>query len=320
MLLLLGSVAASLWLTPVYSIAASTLFVVAFNWFFIPPRNSLHVALDKHLLLLITMIVVNGLIAALMVLQRQAAITVNDHKLRTTFLTSVSHDFRTPLATIIGIASSLEEDFRHQRDERRLHQMSVILEQSNQLNRIASNVLQLVRLDEKALDLKKDWESAEEIIGASVNLSRQRAPLRLIEAVAPHQLPLLWCNSLLIVQLLENLIDNAIKYSPADQPVRVSAIKEGKYIAFAVTDKGPGISPELSKTIFEAFERAEPERLPLWQMNDPTARGIGIGLTLCQAIARAHQGSISLSALVGQGSTFTVRLPIRDNLSAPREN
>ncbi|MFM8467192.1 MAG: histidine kinase dimerization/phospho-acceptor domain-containing protein [Oxalobacteraceae bacterium] len=154
-MLLLGSVAASLWLTPAYSIAASTLFVAAFNWCFIPPRNSFHVALDKHLLLLITMVVVNGLIAALMVWQRQAAIKVSNHQQRTTFLTSVSHDFRTPLATIIGIASSLQEDFRMQGDQRRLHQMSVILEQSNQLNRITNNVLQLVRLDEKALDLKK---------------------------------------------------------------------------------------------------------------------------------------------------------------------
>lgn len=319
MLLLLGSVAASLWLTPAYSIAASTLFVVAFNWFFIPPRNSLHVALDKHLLLLITMVVVNGLIAALMVLQRQTANKINNHRLRTTFLTSVSHDFRTPLATIIGTASSLQQDFHDQGNEHGSRQMSVILEQSNQLNRITNNVLQLVRLDEKALDLKKDWESAEEIIGAAVHLCRQRVPGRSIEASVPQQLPLLWCNALLIVQLLENLIDNAIKYSPADQPVRVTASKEGKYIAFAVTDKGPGVAPELSKTIFEAFERIEPERLPLWQMQDPSARGVGIGLTLCQAIAHAHQGSISLSVPPGQGSTFTVRLPIRDNLSTPRE-
>jgi K+-sensing histidine kinase KdpD len=299
MLLLLGSVAASLWLTPAYSIAASTVFVVAFNWCFIPPRNSFHVALDKHLLLLVTMVVVNGLIAALMVLQRQAAIKVSNHQQRTTFLTSVSHDFRTPLSTIIGIASSLQEDFRLQGDQRHLHQMSVILEQSNQLNRITNNVLQLVRLDEKALDLKKDWESAEEIIGAAVHLCRQRVPGRTIEAGVPQQLPLLWCHSLLIVQL--------------------TAVKDGKHIAFAVTDKGQGVAPELSKTIFEAFERLEPERLQLWQMQDPTARGVGIGLTLCRAITMAHQGSITLTAQPGQGSTFTVRLPIRDNLSTPRE-
>ena len=319
MLLLLGSVAASLWLTPAYSIAASTVFVVAFNWCFIPPRNSFHVALDKHLLLLVTMVVVNGLIAALMVLQRQAAIKVSNHQQRTTFLTSVSHDFRTPLSTIIGIASSLQEDFRLQGDQRHLHQMSVILEQSNQLNRITNNVLQLVRLDEKALDLKKDWESAEEIIGAAVHLCRQRVPGRTIEAGVPEKLPLLWCHSLLIVQLLENLIDNAIKYSPPDQPVRVTAVKDGKHIAFAVTDKGQGVAPELSKTIFEAFERLEPERLQLWQMQGPTARGVGIGLTLCRAITMAHEGSITLTAQPGQGSTFTVRLPIRDNLSTPRE-
>ena len=319
MLLLLGSVAASLWLTPAYSIAASTLFVIAFNWFFIPPRGSLHVALDKHLLLLITMIVVNGLIAALMVMQRQAAIKVNDHRLRTTFLTSVAHDFRTPLATIIGNASSLQEDSRAEDNDNRQRQLSVIVEQANQLNRITNNVLQLVRLDEKALNVKKDWESAEEIIGAAVHLCRQRAAGRLIEAAVPYHLPLLWCNSLLIVQLLENLIDNAIKYSPADQPVRVTAIREGRHLAFGVTDRGAGIAPELSKTIFEAFERIEPERIQLGQLEDPTARGVGIGLTLCQAIAKAHQGSIALSTQPGDGSTFTVRLPLRDNLITPRE-
>ena len=122
-----------------------------------------------------------------------------------------------------------------------------------------------------------------------------------------------------LVQALRNLIDNAIKYSPPDQPVRVTAVKDGKHIAFAVTDKGQGVAPELSKTIFEAFERLEPERLQLWQMQGPTARGVGIGLTLCRAITMAHEGSITLSAQPGQGSTFTVRLPIRDNLSTPRE-
>jgi K+-sensing histidine kinase KdpD len=319
MLLLLGSVTASLWLTPVYSVVASTLFVVAFNWFFVFPRGSLHVALDKDLLLLVTMAVVNGLIAALMFMNRQAAIKVNDHRLRTTFLTSVSHDFRTPLATIVGSASVLQEEFVAEGNPDRVRSLSVIIEQANQLNRIANNVLQLVRLDEKSLTVKKDWESAEEIIGSAVHLCRQRAPNRTIEASVHSYLPLVWCNALLLVQLLENLIDNALKYSPPTQPVFVKAFREGKDIVFCVVDRGTGIAPELSKTIFQAFERVEPEGIQLWQLEDPTARGVGIGLTLCQAIVRAHQGTIELSAPTDGGSIFTVRLPLRDNLTAPPE-
>ena len=99
-----------------------------------------------------------------------------------------------------------------------MRSLSVIIEQANQLNRIANNVLQLVRLDEKSLTVKKDWESAEEIIGSAVHLCRQRVPTRTIEASVHASLPLVWCNALLIVQLLENLIDNALKYSPPPQP------------------------------------------------------------------------------------------------------
>lgn len=319
MLLLLGSVAASLWLTPIYSVLVSSFFVVAFNWFFVFPRFSLHVALAKDLLLLVTMAVVNGLIAALMFMNRQAAIKVNDHRLRTTFLTSVSHDFRTPLATIVGSASVLQEEFSKEGNADRVRSLAVIIEQANQLNRIANNVLQLLRLDEKFLSIKKDWESAEEIIGSAVHLCRQRAPNRMIEASVPAHLPLAWCNAVLIVQLLENLIDNALKYSPPDQSVLVKAVRDGRDLVFSVIDRGPGITPELSEMIFQAFERIEPERLQLWTLEDPTSRGVGIGLTLCQAIARVHQGTIELSESADGGSIFTVRLPLRDNLTAPGE-
>ena len=122
LLLLTGSAAASLFLSPAWSITASTLSVIAFNWLFVPPRGSFHVDLPQHLLLLLSMVVVNGLIALLMALQRRATERSYDQRVRTALLTSLSHDFRTPLATIMGAASTLRQRFEQLSDAQKRQQ------------------------------------------------------------------------------------------------------------------------------------------------------------------------------------------------------
>lgn len=311
MVLLIGSAAASLWLTPLWSIAVSTIAIVAFNWSFVPPRGSFHVDLNQHLLLLIAMVMVNGLIAMLMVLQRRAAIRSADQKIRTTLLASISHDFRTPLATIIGSASSLHDQFLQLTDAEKLKIVDLILNQSNQLNQITNNVLQIVRLDSDQLNLRKDWESAEELVGSAVKLCRQRSPKRHIDAVVEPELPLMWCDALLIVQLLENLIENAIKYSPSNETILVTSRIQENSIIFSVADRGAGIPPELADKIFDAFQRGAQEG----------KSGSGIGLTLCQMIATIHGGSIMMAHRDGGGSVFTCVFPIKENkISLPIEN
>mgnify|MGYP006279057539 CR=1 FL=1 len=307
MVLLIGSAAASLWLTPFWSIIVSTIAIVAFNWSFVPPRGSFHVDLNQHLLLLIAMVMVNGLIAMLMVLQRRAAIRSADQKIRTTLLASISHDFRTPLATIIGSASSLHDQFQQLTDTEKLKMVEVILNQSNQLNQITNNVLQIVRLDSGQLNLRKDWESAEELVGSAVKLCRQRSPKRQIDAVVEPELPLMWCDALLIVQLLENLIENAIKYSPHNEAILVSACLQENSIRCSVADRGAGIPPELAEKIFDAFQRG---------VHDAKS-GSGIGLALCQMIATIHGGAIEVAARDGGGSVFTCVFPVKENRSSP---
>lgn len=299
LLLLTGSAAASLFLSPAWSITASTLSVIAFNWLFVPPRGSFHVDLPQHLLLLLSMVVVNGLIALLMALQRRATERSYDQRVRTALLTSLSHDFRTPLATIMGAASTLRQRFEQLSDAQKRQQSEVIFEQASQLSRITNNVLQLVRLDAPQVRLNSDWESAEEIVGNAVSLGRQHAPGRTITASVDSGLPLLWCDALLVVQLLENLIDNAIRYSPPDSPVDVAALRAGDSMTFTIADRGPGIATDFS----EATIRSTPAH---------AASGAGIGLSLCQLIARLHDGRLEITPRDGGGSVVHLFLPLRE--------
>jgi two-component system sensor histidine kinase KdpD len=315
LILLTGSAAASLWLPPLASIIASTASVIAFNWLFVPPRGSFHVDLPQHLMLLLTMIIVNGLIALLMELQRRAAIRSNDQRLRNTLLMSVSHDFRTPLSVIIGTAATLQARCNDLADPEAQRLTSVIHQQSSRLSHIVDNVLQLVRLDTDAVRLKEDWETPEELIGTAVQLSRQRAAGRSIVATVPPGLPLLWCDGVLIVQLLENLIDNALKYSPEREPVTVSAIRAGSSVCFSVEDHGAGVSMAVADSIAESYRHGGMAMAAM----TTEGPGTGIGLTLCQAIARLHDARLEATPCVGGGTVFNLFMPVRQNLATPLE-
>ncbi len=313
LLLLTGSAAASLFLPPYWSIAASTLSVIAFNWLFVPPRGSFHVELPQHLILLITMVVLNGLIALLMALQRRATERSYDQKVRTALLTSLSHDFRTPLATIIGAASTLRERFDQLSDVQKRQQADVVFTQASQLRRITDNVLQLVRLDAPQVRLQFDWEAAEEIVGKAVDLGRQHAPGRSITVKVSSGLPLLWCDALLMVQLLHNLIDNAIRYSPPHSSVEVSAFRTDRAIVFAVADHGPGIAIELPDPAWSASARRQTgEASAQLKSTPPRSGGAGIGLSLCRLIARLHDGRLELTPRDGGGTVANLFLPMRD--------
>ncbi len=327
LLLLTGSAAASLFLAPSWSIAASTASVIAFNWLFVPPRGSFHVDLPQHLLLLVSMVVVNGLIAVLMALQRRATERSYDQRVRTALLTSLSHDFRTPLATIIGAASTLRLRFAQLSDAQKRQQVDVVFEQASQLSRITDNVLQLVRLDAPQVSLARDWESAEEIVGNAVSLGRQHAPGRTLTAGVDGGLPLLWCDALLVVQLLENLIDNAVRYSPPHSSVEISAFQAGSSIAFSVADRGPGVSIDMPAASMRAStispdapgapavaataSTGGPARI-VPGATPASGAGAGIGLSLCRLIAGLHDGKLEILPRDGGGSVATLFLPLQD--------
>lgn len=241
---------------------------------------------------------------------------------RNSLLAAISHDYRTPLATVLGAASALDEqaDRLDLVQRRRLAQR--IVEETERLSRLTDNTLQLARLDGPGVTLRCDWESAEEVVGAALRHARGHDPHRRVRARLEPDLPLLWCDAMLMSQLLDNLVDNALKYSPDDAPVEILARQAGAQILLAVRDRGPGIAPAWRERVFEVFHRgAPPQEAPLAREADRIdgRPGVGVGLAVCRAIARAHGGELRLRARGHGGCAFECLLPLREPPAHPPE-
>jgi len=219
------------------------------------------------------------------------------HQTQNTFLAAVSHDFRTPLASIMAAASSLQTQRAKLPlpDQERL--LATIVEEADHLDTLTENTLQLVRL-ENAGELALDWQSVEEIVGAVLRRVRRRDVTRRIRSAIPRGLPLIKADPVLLAQLLENLLDNALKYT-ADAIDLAASYTQG-CIELAVHDRGDGIAAGAEPDIFEPFRRGDRSG----------QRGTGLGLVVCRAIARAHGGELARLARPGGGSSFVLRLPV----------
>ena len=227
---------------------------------------------------------------------------------RNALLAAISHDYRTPLATIMGAASALQQQGDRLDVKQRQQLAHGIVEESERLARLTENTLQLARLDAPSVSLRSDWESAEEIVGAVVRRLRQIPEGNRVRAWVEPNLPLLWCDAMLVSQLLDNLIDNALKYSPSDTPVELHARINKDDLILTVSDQGPGIAPAWREKVFEVFQRGDSHKL---EGQPDIDRGAGVGLAVCRAIARAHHGELLLRARGEGGCLFEFSLPLR---------
>ncbi|MDP2023724.1 MAG: ATP-binding protein, partial [Hydrogenophaga sp.] len=236
---------------------------------------------------------------------------------RNALLAAISHDYRTPLATIMSAASALHDQADKLDAGQRRRLAGGIVEEAERLSRLTDNTLQLARLDAPAVQLRCDWESAEEIVGAVLRRARRRPEGARIKAWIEPAMPLLWCDALLVSQLLENLLDNALKYSPADSAVNLQVRRQGSEALLSVCDRGPGIAPAWRERVFEVFQRGDES---LRDRNlEARSQGAGVGLAVCRAIARAHGGELRLRARAHGGSCFECALPLRELQDAPPE-
>ncbi|MGB2815937.1 MAG: ATP-binding protein [Burkholderiaceae bacterium] len=222
--------------------------------------------------------------------------------LRNTLLAAIAHDHRTPLATILGAGSSLLEQSDRLSPEQRRRLAATIVDEATQLARLTENTLQLARLDAQHASLNSDWESVEELVGTVARRVRQRDPERKLAVAVEGSLPLLRCDAVLLVQLLDNLVDNAFKHGGGD--VELRAFQRGHHVVISVQDRGTGVPEAWRARIFDAFQRVPGPRAAHSQ------RGAGVGLTVCSAIARAHGGELNFHARDGGGACFELSLPI----------
>jgi len=219
-------------------------------------------------------------------------------QVQSTFLAAISHDLRTPLAAVVGAASSLQtqRDKLSPAEQDRL--LASIVREASYLSTVTENTLQLVQLTNTTQPLQRDWESMEEIVGSVLARLRAHDPNRRIKSKVPEGLPLIRANPVLVAQLLANLLDNALKYSDAAIDLVVST--DHATLKVSVKDRGNTIPADQYQAIFEPYSR-----------NDQSGqRGAGLGLALCRAIAQAHGGELGVRRRQGGGNCFTFSLPV----------
>jgi len=231
----------------------------------------------------------------------QAREAAQTQALRNTLLAAISHDFRTPLATILGAASTLAEQAEKLSIEQRRKLAGSVVLEAEQLSRLTDNALQLARLDTPGLALRTDWESAEEMVGAVLRRLRPRDPQQRLRARVEPGLPLLRCDAVLMVQMLDNLLDNALQHGGSGTPVEVLVRRVQGEVLIAVRDRGPGVPPAWRGRIFDVFQRGD---------GSDKTRGAGVGLAVCSAIARAHGSELVYRPRGHGGASFESRWPV----------
>ena len=240
-----------------------------------------------------------------------------DQQVRHTLLASVSHDYRTPLAAILGAATALREQADRLGAAQRERLVETIVDEVTQLGRLTDNALQLARLDAPGVRLRLDWESPEELVGSVLARVRQRDPQRRVRARVDPDLPLLRCDAVLVVQLLENLVDNALKYTAKDAPIEVLVRHSAQRLTIAVRDRGPGVPRAWRERIFEVFQRIDDPAADRASADAARPRGAGIGLAVCQAIAQAHGGTLAVRNRGHGGAAFEFVLPLEEPPAVP---
>ncbi|HVR20467.1 MAG TPA: sensor histidine kinase KdpD, partial [Polyangiaceae bacterium] len=224
---------------------------------------------------------------------------VETEQLRSSLLSSVSHDLRTPLAVITGSASTLVESSRSIDEATRLDLMKTILEEAERLNRLIRNLLDMTRLESGTVKVSKEWLSLEEVVGAALNRVDSRLAGREVRVDLSPDLPLVPFDAVLIEQALINLLENAAKYG--NGPIEIAAALMKGEVMVEVADRGPGIPSGEEARVFEKFHRA---------VRDGGPSGVGLGLAICRAIVAAHGGRIWVQNRDGGGASFRFSLPI----------
>lgn len=231
--------------------------------------------------------------------------------LRNTLLTSISHDYRTPLANLMSAASTIHDQATRLSTEKITHLAQTIVDEAQHLHRMTSNTLQLARLDAGPMNITKEWESLQEIVGSVLAKTRLRHPQRALNCHIAHDLPLLYCDAILLVQLFENLVENAIKYSPPNTSVDIQAHHRDQTLLVHVSDEGAGIADAWKEKVFQPFERVHHESTPM-DASDTTLlrRGMGVGLAVCKAIAKVHAAQLWVQDRQPHGAVMCLSFPI----------
>ncbi len=304
------------------AIVASVLAFLAIDWNFVDPRHTLTVHDPAEWIALVMFLIIATVTghltatarrqadearvlareaAALAQVEARAQALAEADRLKTALLSLVSHDFRSPLASIKASATAcIQGDAAPDPAAQRELNLGIIQE-ADRLNGIVENILAMSRLEADAWRPQFEEAAVEEVVEAARSgLSREND--RRIQVALPEGEDDVWLDPVQIGQVLHNLLDNALKYSPGDRSVDLQVRNTPDHLVFEVSDRGPGLPKGDEDRIFDRFYRAP-------ELRESAVPGVGIGLSVCRGLVEAHGGQLTAANRPGGGAVFTVRLP-----------
>lgn len=270
------------------------------------PQNRRRVLLPEQRRLLETFAAQIGLAVErgkLAEVAESSRVAAETESLRNTLLASISHDLRTPLAVIAGASSTLAGHGKSLDEATREKLAQSIENKAREMTDLVSNVLDLMRFESGQVVLRRDWETLDDLLGTALTRMQERLGAHSVSSRLPADLPAVYVDASLIVQVFVNLLDNVVKYTPPATPVMISAVVSDDMVRVTCDDAGPGLPPGESNRLFDKFQRGNEEGATI---------GAGLGLAICRAIVRAHGGDISAGARPEGGARFVFTLPLKE--------
>jgi two-component system, OmpR family, sensor histidine kinase KdpD len=241
---------------------------------------------------------------------QETLVRMEGERLRNSLLSAVSHDLRTPLTAIRGLAETLETGTELSPADQ-TDAASAIRHQAEGLQRVVTNLLDLARMQSAGIRLNNEWHSLSEIVGSALSRLGPALSQRRVSTDLPGDLPLLEVDASLIERVVFNLLDNALKYTSSDTNILIAAKAVGNSMYCFVEDNGPGLPPGDPEQFFEPFVRGKRES---------AISGVGLGLALCRSIIAAHGGTIRVEAVKPSGARFEMRIPLGSPPGIEAEN
>src|SRR5450432_2373605 len=225
---------------------------------------------------------------------------MESERLRNSLLAALSHDLRTPLTVLVGLAESLALT-APKLSNVQVETAQAIQDEARRMSTLVSNLLDMARIESGEVKLNLQWQPLEEVVGSALNAARGMLKQHLVEAHVPRDLPLVRIDALLIERVLVNLLENASKYTPPGSRIILAAEVIEERLSVSVSDDGPGLPLGREESVFQKFTRGERES---------ATPGVGLGLAICRAIVESHGGKITAANRPGGGANFTLNLPL----------
>lgn len=242
---------------------------------------------------------------------QEVQLQVESERLRNSLLGALSHDLRTPLTALVGLADSLVLAGHLPPDEEELAQ--AIREEALRTSALVNNLLDMARLQSGPVTLRKEWQPLEEVIGAALQARAAQLSHHHVQVELAPDLPLLELDAVLMERVFCNLLENAAKYTPSGSTLTIRAGRDPEHddlVRIQISDNGPGLPPGREQHLFKKFTRGKDES---------AIPGVGLGLAIVRSIIEAHQGQIQAENQAAGGACFSIRLPVGHPPALPQE-